>query len=333
MNGHADSLLTAALDAAARGWHVFPLRAGSKIPALHGHRGCPRTGPCRDGHRGWEQRATTDPDRICAAWSIRPFNIGVATGPSGLVVVDLDVPKAAGETAPDGWNQAGITDGADVFAAVCTDLGHPVPWDTLTVRTPSGGTHLYFAAPAGIELRNTEGTTGTGLGWKVDTRAHGGYVVGPGSTTPAGIYRLIEDTTVAPLPNWLTTRLTPPPPPVPATAAPTPGSTRLPAYVDAAVRGECDHVTAAQPGNHGKTLFAAAVVLGGLVGAGALPLAQAENALHTAAAHMITGKCTCTDREVRRTITNGLRAGTTRPRTLPTTGQAQSALWGGGAAA
>jgi hypothetical protein len=34
---------------------------------------------------------------------------------------------------------------------------------------------------------------------------------------------------------------------------------------------------------------------------------------------MITGTCHCTEREIRRTITNGLRAGATRPRTLPTT--------------
>ncbi|WP_174855817.1 bifunctional DNA primase/polymerase, partial [Streptomyces rishiriensis] len=30
------ALLRAALDAAARGWHVFPLRPGTKRPALHG---------------------------------------------------------------------------------------------------------------------------------------------------------------------------------------------------------------------------------------------------------------------------------------------------------
>ena len=52
------------------------------------------------------------------------------------------------------------------------------PADTCTVATPSGGLHLYYRAPAEDErLRNTAGT----LGWKVDTRAHGGYVVAPGS--------------------------------------------------------------------------------------------------------------------------------------------------------
>ncbi|WP_285613595.1 bifunctional DNA primase/polymerase, partial [Actinokineospora globicatena] len=199
----------------------------------------------------------------------------------------------------------GIRDGADVFTVVCAGLGHEVPWDTLTTRTPSGGTHLYFTAPAGVELRNTEGTQGNGLGWKVDTRAHGGYVVAPGSTTPDGVYQLVEDTSVAPLPGFLLDRLTPPPAPPPRTAAPATGSQRLPAYVDAAVRAECDIVAAAQSGNHGRTLFGAAGNLGQLVGSGALPVVRAETALYAAATHMITGTCRCTDTEVRRTITNG----------------------------
>ncbi|MGH3859981.1 bifunctional DNA primase/polymerase, partial [Actinokineospora sp.] len=169
--------LTAALAAAARGWHVFPLQTNAKRPALHGHTRCPGAGPCANGHHGWEQRATTDPDRIRCAWSHGPFNIGIATGPSNLVVVDLDVPKQDDPPRPAAWSLPGVGDGADVFTVVCQSAEQPVPWDTCTVGTPSGGIHLYFAAPAGVELRNTGGERGNGLGWKVDTRAHGGYVV------------------------------------------------------------------------------------------------------------------------------------------------------------
>ncbi|GAB3915838.1 hypothetical protein GCM10029964_127860 [Kibdelosporangium lantanae] len=50
--------LTAAMAAAERGWHVFPLRPNTKTPALHGYNRCPRTGACANGHQGWEQRAT-----------------------------------------------------------------------------------------------------------------------------------------------------------------------------------------------------------------------------------------------------------------------------------
>jgi hypothetical protein len=38
------ALLAAALDAAARGWPVLPLRLGGKRPALHGENACARTG-------------------------------------------------------------------------------------------------------------------------------------------------------------------------------------------------------------------------------------------------------------------------------------------------
>ncbi|MEU9856364.1 bifunctional DNA primase/polymerase, partial [Streptomyces sp. NPDC047974] len=89
----APGTLQAALDAAARGWAVFPLRPGTKRPALHGETRCPRAGACAGGHVKWEDRATTDPERITRAWTQAPFNIGLATGPSGLVVIDLDMPK------------------------------------------------------------------------------------------------------------------------------------------------------------------------------------------------------------------------------------------------
>lgn len=58
-------LLTSALAAAERGWHVFPLLPDSKRPAI----------------AGWEQRATTDPIRIRLCWDSGPFNIAIACGP------------------------------------------------------------------------------------------------------------------------------------------------------------------------------------------------------------------------------------------------------------
>ncbi|WP_420710369.1 bifunctional DNA primase/polymerase [Streptomyces sp. NRRL S-15] len=143
------TLLSAALQAAERGWHVFPLRPGDKRPALHGETACPRTGPCTTSHLKWEQRATTDPDRIRAAWSAGAWNVGIATGPSGLVVVDLDRPK------PN--SSADTPCGVTTFTALCERAGHPVP-HTRTIRTASGGTHLYFSAPAAARLHNTAGT-------------------------------------------------------------------------------------------------------------------------------------------------------------------------------
>ncbi|WP_255347783.1 bifunctional DNA primase/polymerase [Actinoplanes sp. N902-109] len=81
----SNDFLTAALSAADRGWHVFPLRPDDKRPAIG----------------KWEQRATIDPDRIRRCWTAGPYNVGIACGPSGLVVLDFDARKT-GQTAPAG---------------------------------------------------------------------------------------------------------------------------------------------------------------------------------------------------------------------------------------
>ena len=91
------ALLNAARWCADRGWHVFPLRPGDKRPAFPGHKAEDCTGTdlrCRGGHQGWEPRATTDPGRIGRAWARTPYNIGLACGPSGLLVIDLDHAQA-----------------------------------------------------------------------------------------------------------------------------------------------------------------------------------------------------------------------------------------------
>lgn len=135
------ALLEAALSCAARGWHVFPLRRGDKRPAFPSHNAadCHSTDPrCRNGHQGWEPRATTDPARIRRAWAQAPYNLGIATGPSGLAVIDLDTPKP-GQTPPPPWAQPDITDGADVLAALCEQHGQPFPCETFMVRTRRAG--------------------------------------------------------------------------------------------------------------------------------------------------------------------------------------------------
>jgi hypothetical protein len=94
-----------------------------------------------------------------------PFNIGIACGPSGLVVIDLDIPKNDGDTA---------TTGMKSLTELCQRHGQPYPDDTFTVTTPSKGTHLYFQAPDG-QLRNSAGH----LGPLIDTHAVGGNVLAP----------------------------------------------------------------------------------------------------------------------------------------------------------
>lgn len=268
MTHHPPSaLLSAALNAAARGWHVFPLRPGTKRPALHSETACPRTGPCAGGHRKWEDRATTDPDRIRTAWERAPFNVGIATGPSGLFVVDLDMPKDNSSTdAPCG---------ATTFAALCERTGQPVP-RTRTVRTASGGQHLYFTAPAAARLHNTAGT----LAPLVDTRAWGGYVVAAGSTVDSARYETVGPALLRPLPDWLKTRLVPPHPVNRPTPAPTAGRRRP--YVDAALARETAAVAAAREGRRNATLLRAGRALGRFVASGDLARTEVESALQGA---------------------------------------------------
>jgi hypothetical protein len=306
-------MLHAALNAAARGWHVFPLRPGTKRPAryFHDEQRCDGTDPrCRDGHAGWEPRATTDPGRIRRGWAGEPFNVGIACGPSRLVVVDLDTPKPV-DTPPPEWNLPGIRTGADVLAVLCGRAGEPYPADTWTVSTPSGGTHLYFAAPpGGPALRNTQGAAG-GLGWLVDTRAGGGYVVAAGSVIDRRPYTVTCDTPPAPLPGWLTERLRPAPLPPQRPVDVTLPAGRAGGYLRAAVDSELARVLGSPPRGRNAALYRAAVALGQLVAGGALSEADVTAWLTEAA-----GQVGQRPGETARTIASGLKAGAQRPRNV-----------------
>ncbi|MFF3172825.1 bifunctional DNA primase/polymerase [Streptomyces sp. NPDC057900] len=259
--------LEAALRAAEHGWHVFPLRPRDKRPALHGETDCTGLGDCADGHRKWEDRATTDPDRIRAAWSTGAFNVGLATGPSGLVVVDLDTVKAK--------DLNGTPDGVTSLQALCERAGQAVP-TTYRVRTASGGVHLYFATPAGARLGNSAGKLGT----HIDTRAHGGYVVAPGSTLPHGTYEVTDPTDPVPLPEWLHALLAPRQASRALMAAPVP--VRASRYAAAALRAETAAVAGAGEGSRNWTLVRAARALGRFIPSGDLARQEVEQALNSA---------------------------------------------------
>ncbi|MBT2381488.1 bifunctional DNA primase/polymerase [Streptomyces sp. ISL-111] len=259
------TLLAAALAAAERGWPVFPLRPGDKRPAGHPERNCPRTGRCADGHRTPEQRATLDTASIRECWESASYNVGIATGPANLVVVDLDIPKDPADTAPSEW--AGMADGLDVFAALCERAGERMPTETYTVRTRRGGQHLYFTAPEGKTLRSTGGT----LGWKVDTRAWGGYVVAAGSTVGGASYEIIYDASPAPLPAWLGDLLIVKPAPAPMPLSELSARMRnATSYSTAALRGELKKVQSAREGGRNRAVYFAAYALSRLIRAGDL---------------------------------------------------------------
>ncbi|MFI5635101.1 bifunctional DNA primase/polymerase [Streptomyces sp. NPDC051664] len=285
-------LLRAALDAAERGWSVFPLRPGDKRPAV----------------TEWECRATTDRERIRRCWTYAPYNVGIATGPSGLVVVDLDTSKGANDVPPVEWAEGGVRDGADVFRMLREQHDESLfAPDTFGVGTASGGSHLYFAAPAGVELRNSAGK----LGWKVDTRAGGGYVVGPGSVINNHPYEITRNVPVVVLPDWLTDLLRPAPLPPQKRVIVDLSTDRRGKWLRSAVNGELERVTGSGPHRHNNALYVAAVALGQLVAGGELGEAEVTGWLTAAALQVGQDQ-----REALRTIESGLRAGAKRPRTV-----------------
>ena len=82
--------LQSALDLAARGLRVFPLRPYSKTPAI----------------KEWQVHATTDIEAIKAWWAANPeSNIGVCT--TDLVGFDVDV-KTIGMEALDKIGRAHV---------------------------------------------------------------------------------------------------------------------------------------------------------------------------------------------------------------------------------
>ncbi|MEU0667819.1 bifunctional DNA primase/polymerase [Streptomyces lavendulocolor] len=262
-------LLSSALSAAERGWSVIPLHPRAKRPAGHPERACPGTGRCAGGHRTPEQRATTNPDLIHATWGTRPYNVGIATGPAGLLVVDLDPVK------PE--EPKGAPDGATSFAALCERAGQTVP-ATYRVRTARGGQHLYFTAPAGVRMKCSVNR----LGPHIDTRAWGGYVVAPGSTTRDGTYEVTDDAPVAPLPEWLATLLTEPARPATVAIAPLRDGTRAARVV---LERECAVITAASeggPSGRNNTLHRSACKIARFVAWGDLPRDVAEQAIQGA---------------------------------------------------
>ena len=298
-----------ALCLAELGWAVFPLLPHSKRPALHGQSRCPGTGPCRDGHQGWEQRATTDPSRIRRCWSHAPYNIGLATGPSNLVVLDLDEAKP-GEQLPAGWNSAGTRSGSDVLDRLARQAGAVVP-ETYTVTTPSGGAHLYFRAPAESRLRNTAGE----LGPLIDTRASGGYVVAPGSCAPNGAYELYDDREPVELPGWLVQALAAKPS-VELSAPREIACAHRSRYVAAALRAEETRVAAAKPGQQNHTLYIAALALGRLVAGGSVDADTVRAVLHRAVSRLPNARPDdpWTPAQIDATIRSAFRAAVDSPR-------------------
>jgi hypothetical protein len=189
-----NSLKAAALAHAKNGFYVIPLVENSKRPLIS----------------DWQNRATTNTLQIDSWWSEHPnANIGIACEVSNLIVIDLDTSKGAVPSSP--WNELGAKCGEDVFKEVCRKAGDAQLFETYSVKTPSGGKHLYFY-DQNIAIK--QGTEVNGW-WRVDTRSKGGYIVAEGShliNSANGVadqYQSIGNSVVLNFPTWLRDELSP----------------------------------------------------------------------------------------------------------------------------
>ena len=92
-------------------------------------------GPALRG--SWQDLATADPDRVPAWWARTAYSIGVACGPSGLVVIDLDTPP----TGRPGDPPAAAESGTDALAVLCGQHGHSAERRRLLQRFVAGREH------------------------------------------------------------------------------------------------------------------------------------------------------------------------------------------------
>lgn len=302
-------------------WHVLPLNPGTKLP-LAGCRDCradirdhdAADCPCLargDGalcHGVWA--ATNDPD-VITRWARRWHTSvwAVHLGVSGLLAVDLDAhggtpPRQPLNGLPWPQDEPPPADGIDTYATLASLSGAALDTDTFATETPASGLHLVYEAEAGRwkssrgYVRKGDETVRTGLGWQIDIKAYGGYVILPGSTTAVGTYRRASNTvTPTPLPDWLKNDLirtghdrTATPAPAPAATAPVPVVTvndaRPTRYAASALRSACAELAAMTPdtGRNSK-LFRSASRLAGMVAAGWIDRATVETALTAAAQH------------------------------------------------
>jgi hypothetical protein len=186
--------LSTALDYARRGLAVFPLhtplhdhplgyrctceayrhsdlcrerdaeRRRRGLPPLYLAEGehCQHPGKHPRGVKNWREESTTDAATIRQWWGKWPeANIGIDTGKSGLLVLDLDEYK-------------------DAYAgdSLLSERDEQTP----TVLTGGGGQHLWYRLPPDKQWGNATGTLPAGI----DIRGAGGFVVAPGSLHASG---------------------------------------------------------------------------------------------------------------------------------------------------
>ncbi|WP_267061962.1 bifunctional DNA primase/polymerase [Brachybacterium halotolerans] len=135
--------LAAAFEYAKHGWHVGPVRPGTKHPgSILG--------------KQWQSKTTRDPEIIADTWMTHTdAGIFLHVGRSGAIVIDVDTPTRL----------------PDVLTTALTE--HPAPFQR-TRRSDAARRHYIYAQPPGRTLGNGLGRLPTGWG---DLRGANGVII------------------------------------------------------------------------------------------------------------------------------------------------------------
>lgn len=178
-----------ALALARLGFRIFPLLPGSKEPYRN---------------EGWKAIMTTDESRITQWFAERADMNYAVVCDDHHVILDPDE-----GFSKKGRKKEGIKSFRRAEEEALGFVEDSVFDNTLRVRTPKGGVHLYFNAEHGY--KNSVGSVIP----DVDVRGPDGYVVGPGCwtaddpehNTVEGYYTIESDCDITDLPDWLKSRL------------------------------------------------------------------------------------------------------------------------------
>jgi len=173
MNNEINSINPNSADLACyfiqKGYSVLPVNPHNKKP--------------NSGYE-WKNNPINEIEIAKSQWAVshKGCAVGIITGEkSNLLVLDID-------------NKNG-KDGSKSLSELEDKYGK-LP-DTFTVKSPTGGYHYYF------DYNNCNLTVDADVFDGLDYRGNGGYVLSPGSVSETGVYEVVNNAPVAPLPKWL----------------------------------------------------------------------------------------------------------------------------------
>lgn len=289
---------TLAIWYAGNGWQIFPVIANTKQPLTS---------------NGFKD-ASSDAQTVEAWWTEHPgANIGLACGPSGLIVIDGD---------PFKYTQESI----DLIGKLWNEP--PTP----TQSTPADGVHFIYRLPADHQLNNSRGALPAG----VDVRVNGYILLAQSSVTYRGKdaadkgvpdghfgrYRWLYNPTeaeVQPLPDFILELLLAKPEKV---YAPPPNGNganhrdnsgdKDNRYARAALERELEVLNNTPDGNRNNQLNTSAMKLAQLVAGGELDESEVIDKLE-----IVARGIGLDESAIKKTIQSGFKKGKTEPRYAP----------------